>query len=258
MSDDPQLTGKLDALIQDATFEDGAMVVGPAGTPETTEGMLQAIDVTMLPRDLIFAVGASFITLAVSGKRVRQVTEASADVPTDGFLGQALDTEDSAGTEALAAALQALNGLKGNLTLKRLPMAAAIEAGAAGIGRGSLGKLLQPEMPHLESSISTVMGDLYEVLLGYAQIEGKTITPVKGDATLAEAFTALEGTWAKVSAEHQRLRTGTDADTLITLDGVLPEGALAHFVTFKGSQVVIATSAGSLAQVAQTWARASG
>jgi len=81
---------------------------------------------------------------------------------------------------------------------------------------------------------------------------------VKGDATLAEAFTALEGTWAKVSAEHQKLRPDADDDKLITLDGVLPEGALAHFVTFKGSQVVMATSAGSLAQVAQTWARANG
>jgi len=180
MSDNPQLTIKLEALIRDAAFEDGTMVLGPAGSPEATELMLLAIDITMLPRDIVFAVGMSFVTLAVSGKRVRQLVEASADIPTEGLLGRALDREDTAGVQSLAAALQALLSLEGTLTLKRLPLSAAIEAGSAGIGRGGLGKAMQPKMASVQSSISTLMGDLYEVLVGYAQIEGATITPVDG------------------------------------------------------------------------------
>jgi len=255
MSDDPQLSGKIEALTQDETFEGGAMLLGPAGTPETTQAMLRAIDMTMLPRDMVFAVGASFLTLAVSGKRVRHVTAASPDMKAEGLVGQPVNVDDPDAVQSLATALHALFAVDGVLTVKRQAASAALDVGAVGIGLRGLGKVLGRAPAAVTGSVSTLMGDLYEVLSGYAQIADGVITPVKGDAELAAAFTALGPKWAEVSQGHARLR-GTAADSILTLDGVLPGGALAHFVSLKGADVVMATAAGSLPEVALAWARA--
>jgi len=255
MSDDPQLGGKIEALIQDEMFEGGAMVLGPAGAPETTEAMLRAIDMTMLPRDMVFAVGTSFVTLAVSGRRVRHVTDASPDVMGDGLVGQPVNVDDADHVQTLATALRALFALNGVLTMKRQTASAALDVGAVGIGQRGLGKVLGPAPAAVTGSVSTLMGDLYDVLGGYAQLADGVITPVKGDADMTAALGALGPKWAAVSQAYTRLR-GPGADRILTLDGVLPGGALAHFVSLKGAQVVIATAHGSLPEVASAWIRA--
>ena len=255
MSDDPQLSGKIEALTQDAVFEDGAMVLGPAGAPETTQAMLRSIDMTMLPRDMVFAVGTSFVTLAVSGKRVRHVADTSPDLMAEGLVGQPVNIDETDAVQSLATVLRALFAVEGVLTVKRQTASTALDAGTAGLGQQDLSKVLGPAPVAVAGSVSTLMGDLYEVLGGYAQIADGAITPVKGDADLAAALEALGPKWAAVSQAHMRLR-GTAADSIVTLDGVLPGGSLAHFVSLKGAQVVMATAEGSLPEVALAWARA--
>lgn len=256
MSDDPQLTGKIGALMRENVFEDGAMVLGQAGSPEVTDAMLDAIDVTMLPRDVRFSVGSSFVTLAVSGKRVRHVTAVSDDLAAEGLVGQAVNADDAETLKKLGVVLRALGAVDGKMTMARHPSSAALDVGNAGVGLRSLQKALGPKPVKVTSSVSTLMGDLHDVLAGYAQIEGGTITPVKGAAELAEALTALESKWAEVSQAHNDLRGRAGKGSIVTLDGVLPDQALAHFVSLKGAQVVMATAKDSLAEVALAWARA--
>ena len=256
MTDDNQLTGKIDALIRDEAFEDGAMLLGDAGTPEVTSAMLGSIDMTMLPRDMVFSVGASFVTLAVSGKRVRHVTAASDDLGAQELIGQPVNVDDADTLQKLASVLRALTAMNGKMTMARQPISAALDVGNVGVGLRGLSKALGPKPAKVTSSVSTLMGDLNDVLGGYAQINDGSITPVKGEAALAEAFAALEPKWSELSRSHDRLRGWADKDRLLTLDGVLPDGALAHFVSLKGSQVVMATAKGSLADVATAWARA--
>lgn len=256
MTDDSQLTAKVDALIRDEVFEDGAMLLGDAGTPEATSAMLESIDMTMLPRDVVFCVGASFVTLAISGKRVRHVTAASDDLEAQDLVGQPVNVDDTDTLQKLASVLRALTALDGKLTMARQPISTALDGGNVGVGLRGLSKVLGAKPAKVVSSVSTLMGDLHEVLGGYAQISDGAITPVKGKAALKKAFSALEAQWADLSKAHNKLRGRADQDVLLTLDGVLPNDALGHFVSLKGSQVVMATAKGSLADVAKAWARA--
>jgi len=102
MTDAKTLARKLAALTATETFQGKAMILCKSGQPAAMSYVLQAIDGTMLLRDVVFSVADQSLTLRISGKRVIGVLAASGDlqVPASA-LGQPLAADDTATLDLL-------------------------------------------------------------------------------------------------------------------------------------------------------------
>ncbi|MCY4335998.1 MAG: hypothetical protein OXC60_15170 [Litoreibacter sp.] len=186
MTDD--LEKKLTALTDPAKFDAGAMVLGPAGTEATSAAMLHAIDNTILPCKIVFSIGASSITLAAGGRRLRSCLEASDDLnaPSDA-LGTTLSSEEQ---DALIKTGKLINELlrkDGALLMKRHVESASTGQSDAGVGVKTLAELwgvdLDAAPPTQFEAFETALGDSF---IASIETDGTARTETRGDASTAD------------------------------------------------------------------------
>lgn len=255
------LERKLAALAGDGAFDGGAMQLGPSGGASAMAAVVNAIDTTMLPRHVVFTVGASSVTLNVAGKRLRNLVEATDDLKAPKTLvDRLLATDDTEALTQLGEVLGRLTALEGQLALIRKQGASASGQSDAGVSVGTLISLwdVDPDAkpPSKSEQFAHILGEL---ILSTAQIDGKSVTNTTGDP---EVVNALETMTKKVigqfGQQHASIQKASGGDTLVTMDGLLPGGALLSSINANESNAVVASKAGSLPQVAAAWARVSG
>jgi len=254
------LERKLAALAGEGSFEAGAMQLGPSGDPSAMAAILNAIDDTMLPRHMVFAVGASSVTLSVAGKRLRTVVHASDDLKAPpALVGQLLATDDVDALSQLGNILSALTSGEGTLTLARQVAPAAAGQADAGVAVKTLISLwdVDPDATP-PTKYEIFVQNLGSSILSGAEIVGKKLINPVGDAGFISAMeTANKGGFAKLRQDHATLLKADSSDQIIVVPGLLPDGAVLCEVKFSVTNMLMAISAEAMPDIAAAWARAS-
>ena len=251
------LQRKLATLTRDASFDGGAMQLGPSGDPSAMTAILNAIDDTMLPRHMVFAVGASSVTLSVAGKRLRTVVAATDDLqPASGLVGQLLATEDEEALSQLGAMLTKLTSAEGTLTLTRNTEPSATGQADAGVGVSTLISLwnVDPDaVPPTE--FERFAQKLGEMILAGAETDGQSLLNPIGDAGFVNALeTANKDQFAKIRQDHDAIVKTKNEARLLVVPGLLPDDALLCSIIDNELNMLIAVSANGAPQIAGAWA----
>lgn len=255
MTDD--LQRKLATLTRDASFDGGAMQLGPSGDPSAMTAILHAIDDTMLPRHMVFAVGASSVTLSVAGKRLRAVVEATKDLkPASGLVGKMLATEDEKALSQLGDMLSQLTSAEGTLTLTRNVEPSATGQADAGVGVTTLISLwsVDPDaVPPTE--FERFAQKLGEMILAGGEVDGESLLNPIGDARFVNALeTANKDQFAKIRQDHNAIFRTNDKTRLLVVPGLLPDDALLCSFVVNELNMLVAVSANGAPQIAGAWA----
>lgn len=254
MTDD--LQRKLATLTGDASFDAGAMQLGPSGDPSAMTAILNAIDDTMLPRHMVFAVGASSVTLSVAGKRLRSVVAATSDLkPAAGLVGQLLATEDEKALSQLEAMLSKLTNAEGTLTLIRKVEPSGAGQADAGVGVKTLMSLwnVDPDaVPPTEfERFAQKLGGL---ILGGAETDGLSLLNPIGDVKFVNSLeTANKDQFAKIRQDHDVIVKIKEKARLLVVPGLLPDEALLCSVIVNDINMLLAVSANSAPEIADAW-----
>jgi len=110
--------------------------------------------------------------------------------------------------------------------------------------------------PSRSEQFAHILGDL---ILCSAEIDGKKVINPTGEPEVVNALETIpEKAIGQFGQQHAAIQKASGDDTLITMEGLLPNGTLLSSINAKESNMLVATKAGSIPQIAAAWARISG
>lgn len=251
MSDD--LKAKLAALTEAGEFEKGAMHLGQSGGPAAMLAVLHVIDTTILPRVLQFSVEDSYVSLAVSGRRLRRCEAASKDLKAPKtLLAQSLSNDTPKPVEKVGKLLKLLTSKIGNLTVHSTAEASASGAAESGVSFSGLIEYweVDPEakpLTRLERFMELIQSDLI------ASID-EAGTSTHGDAASVKALKAAMPDIVDMSeTKLGSLGKPTQSPKFLILEGYFPADALVVHVHIEDSKAFVAVPKSAFAKVAAAW-----
>lgn len=256
MIDDIQLSKKLAALSGDDHFENGAMRLGAGGDKMALGLILEAIDNTVLPRKLTFSVDGASVTLAVGGRRLSALLETSGPVAGgEKLIGQLLSQSDTDEISALGQLLGDLVERSGAILLTREGAEGRGGQSDTGVAIATLVELwgvdpFAQDLPRLEKITRSLDG----VLLAHSKIEDDQLADPQGDAAMIKALgAALASDLPATVAAFDEIHQDNSIERCITLEHILPDGALFSFLSIDNDVIVLATVSDSWFRVSRAW-----
>jgi len=257
MTDAKTLARKLAALTATETFQGKAMILCKSGQPAAMSYVLQAIDGTMLLRDVVFSVADQSLTLRISGKRVIGVLAASGDlqVPASA-LGQPLAADDTATLDLLGHALQRLTAQQGLVLMERREADTDVSLAGSGVGTGVLSTHwdvpLEVEKPDPMKAFATACAAHATAMF---VLNGEEVETVEGQTASVEVLQAvLENDWTPFEDAHAGLTNDDPQKRLRVLDGLGPEGQAVVCAEIDEKQCFALIHTGDAMVLAQVWA----
>lgn len=254
MSDDRELARKLAALSQPSEVIDGAIQLGSLTGADALAAVLEAIDNTMLPRQLVLRAGEASVTLAVGGRRLRSVTGVSGDLAVpDGLVGRQLGLDDEAELKSVASVLAGL-AKKGPLGVAQEELVGGGQSDT-GVGISRLRVLWEADpyaapVPAVDKFLM-VLGDQLRAKRFLASADEKV---AEGDPKLlAQLDTAYKDRVKAAAAEHAKLYPAAVGARFLTMEGLLDGDVLVTYVELDDDALLIATSADSWPELAKAW-----
>lgn len=269
MKRDPVLARKIAALTAKDSFDGRALRLGTAGQTDSLTLLLNAVDDTMLQRDAVFAVGASHVTLRVSGKRVQAVLAASDDLaaPAD-LIDVPLNARAPEAVLQTAQLLERLVRQSGTLTLERRTPASTVTIPDAGVGSQMLARTLAPdeapaappaEQPagQSQSPIQLLADACAPVADAFITLANGDVETVSGSEDAIEALqTALDTHWDAFEEAHDPF-VGDEENTLLrVLTACAPNGQALVVAILGSDQALGLVHANGVGTVAEGWAKA--
>ncbi|MEP4196877.1 MAG: hypothetical protein ABJL99_14715 [Aliishimia sp.] len=256
MSMDPDLRRKLAALTAERSYSDGAMDLGPSGGDVAFAAALQAIDNTMLPRDLIFSVGATGVTLRVSGRRLRALLRVEGDLATPaGVLDQLLTTAQPDTLAAVGDVMRKLTALPGTLTLTRVSAPALGGASDAGVTVSALSDVwaidLDAKPPTDIERFCLALGTNLRAMAVIK--DGAVVTGLGDDSLLSELKSLWAGEVSEFDPTFAAFKPLESKNMIVSRQGLLPGGELACYVKLHKISILAAISVQSMAEIATAW-----
>jgi hypothetical protein len=249
------LKSKLAALINAGDFRDGVMHLGPSGNPAAMALILQAIDNTILQRNMTFSVGTSFVVLNVGGRRLRAFVAASDDLtaPTD-LAVKPLSLEDKPALLEIGTLLEKLTIPTGSITLMRSNEPGSAGQPDAGIAIDMLTELwgVDPDAkpPTKHDIFIAALGSDFVASIDIAD-DGSS-NP-QGDLAICDL---MEGSvLSQVEALELSLPALQARPCMAMLEGLLPDGMLTCLVKFDETATLVAVSPNAIAKIAIAWGR---
>lgn len=255
MSNNRELASKLAALSQQSEIEDGAIQMGDLTGAQMLRAVLEAIDNTMLPRQLVISAGDASAALSVGGRRLRSLIAVTGglDVP-EGLLGKQLTRDDKAELKSVAALLEQL-ATKGRLGVAREAVAQSGGQTDTGVGVTRLVELWGAD-PYAEP---LPIIDGFIAALGDVMLAKKVLLP-KGDADAVGAkalLKALDDGWEQgfkaVTEDHAKLYPASVGARCLTKEGLMKGGELVSYVELDDQALLVVTSADSWGKIASVW-----
>lgn len=251
------LEQKLQSLAGASEFEDGGLVLAEAGSPLAIPAMLHAIDSTILPRLVTFAVGASHVQVLAGGRRLRAVVGASDDVAQpDLDLDAPISREASELLDQVGKLFAALASTPGTLTLRRAvdPRAAAQSDG--GVDAAALAEAWNVDLSNTPLGTSGLFAlALGDDLLARVTFDDARVVAQTGDSDLCEAITreALQAQLRSLLGSVFKGRAQSRVPQMLVLPGKLPGDAVLCVLRDETEYACIAVQSESLAKIATAW-----
>lgn len=175
--------------------------LGPANAPGAFDEVLTVIEDTILMRDVVVAVASEFLTLRVSGRRIKLIVAAT---PTVGIPAELiltpLDEHQKVAVGVLRDSLDALLTFEGTLSVRREPVPENEAPNAAGISVASLVEGEQRGSTPREAFMEMVSG----VASATLSISGGQVLKFTGQSEAINEMRALIGsTWVDFDASHR-------------------------------------------------------
>lgn len=256
MSLDPDIRRKLAALTAQRSFSDGAMDLGASGDAVSFAAAVQAIDNTMLPRNLVFSVGPASVTLSVSGRRLRALVDVTGGIPVpEGLLGKLLTATQADDVRAVGAVMQRLVSMEGNLRLARVAASSSGGAADAGVAVSVLCKSwgvdLDAKPP---SDIERFCLALGKDLRAMGVIkDGEMNTGLGKENLVAELKQLWAGNVAEFDPTLSAFGISERKNVTVTLEGLLSGGETLCFVKLDKVMIFAAVSPASLGRISAAW-----
>lgn len=259
MTKEDPLARKLARLTAKDTFTGQQLDLGPSGTPEAMDHILQVIDDTMLLRHVTFAVGSSTVTLRISGKRVLCLAAASDDMRLpDGLIDLPLTSSTSDALGQVAMLLQSLIEKAGTLTLERIP-AKGVE-GQTGSGVGV--QMLQtrwtevrdtPKLP-TAARFRAMCKPVASAIIMLSDGEVETVWGAQSEVDHLERIFA--SVWSDFDRDHQSFVASESGPLLRILTGVGSEEQTLVLAITEENQCLVLSDVKNVPELAAAWARA--